>query len=434
MAAAAIAPLPAPLDQAAILKAAQGQVDTELKGQIDPLQNQIGNLGTSENRAVAGVGSLFDAIQPTVDKSAAAVSDSYAGAQSAESQIFTAANAAMNKMKQDRASQAQQLAQQMGGPVAIGEFTAGFDPAAEALANLGAGQQLHTLGYAQAGEQQAQAFSGQVFPVMRTEQTAQARSYYEDQIKATRQKIDDLNSQRGGLVNTRLNDLTKQQLDYQLQQHQQALDKLNADRTFTLSSKTAKLDQIKANRDWQATLTTMRHDQERIDLSKRQFALTEGKLTGTYKGLPTIDKQSLDASDRRSMAALNITKDELLLRKQTLAASEALAKKKFAADQQVTWNAYVDAAINPHPGKSVQQSHAVEITSVQALKDPKNSWFDSKTGKYYHAVTTHEVITTQPITDPDRLYQYLRAHHLPPSVAANKVTLLHPGWKAKKAK
>lgn len=426
----AIAPLPQPLDQAAILAAAKGQVNTELQGQIDPLQNQIGTLGGQQTRVIGDIGAMFDHIQPTVDKSAAAVTDSYQGAQDAQHQIFSAATIAMNKMKQDRAQQAQQLAQQMGGPVAVGEFTAGFDPASEALANLGAGSQLHTLGYAQAGEQQAQAFAGQVFPLVRTEQTAQARQYYEDQIKSTQAKIDDLNSQRGALVNTRLNDLTKQNLDYQLQQHQQALDKLNADRTFGLQTRQAKADSLKAGHDWQATLTTLKHDEERIALAKRQFELSQGKLTGTYKGLPTIDKQNLDAQDKRSMALLNLSAEQLTLRKQQLATSESLAKKQFAANQQVTWNSYVDAAVNPHPGKSVQQSHAVEIQYTQALKDPKNSWYDSKTGKYYHAVTTHEVITTQPITDPKGLYEFLLSHNVPKNVALSKVRtrLAVPDW------
>lgn len=427
---------PSALSQDSIFKTAQQQISSELQGQIDPLQNQIGTLGTQENRAVGQIGSMFDKLQPTVNQGVVAVSDSYNQAQITENSIFTQAQANINQLKQNRAAEAQQMAQNIGGPVAVGEFTAGFDPAAQALTYLGAGQQLHTLGYAQAGVQEASAFASQVFPLLRTEETAKARNYFEDQIKTLRENINDLNKSKTTLTNTRYNELKQQQLQHNLDQARLNLDKLNNKRTYGLQVKQYHADQIKANRDWNASKRTLNLDERRVTLAEKGFATQEADITGKYKGKPTLAAKALTAKDKATMATLDITKQQLTLRKEELAKSSALAQKKLAADQKVTWAAYVDAAVDPKAGKSIPVSHTVAIDQIQAYKDPKNSWYDKKTGKYYHTITTHETAPSDPITSPQGLYEYLLAHGVGKGFAVTAVknrlgvTWWKPGMKS----
>lgn len=480
--------LPAPLTQDQILQQAQDEVNAELNSQINPLQNQIGTLQTQSNRVQGDIGAMFSALQPTVDSGVKAVSDAFNGAEQAQNQIFTAAQTNINQIRQSRAAEAQKLAQQMGGPVAVGEFTAGIDPAQEALTYLGAGSQLHTLGYAQAGVQEAAQFAGQVFPLLRTEQTAQARAYYEDKISTIQSQIDDLNASRTSLTNSRLADLTQQNLQYELQANQEKLDQINSNRQFQLQSNQARLDQLNANRqfrqsrlqaerdqlnadrtfqlqkkqsardqanatrqynlskkqlaldakkathDWQATLRTFRDTERQIKDSETQLAFDRAGITGTYQGKPTMAARTLTRQENHDAAVLGLDKREFRLRQHQLKIQATLAEKKLRADKEVEWNALLDAATNPTAGKSVQVSHVMELPSaLAAMKDPKNSWvLHRKDGDhYYHVVTTHEIINTQPIHNPQALYQFLRAHDVPSSIALAKVRLKLglPKWK-----
>src|SRR4051812_38953387 len=120
--------LPAPLTEQQILDQARTSVQNQIGAQTAPLQSQIGTLQSDETRALQGIGGLYDHIQPAVQQSAQAVDDSYRNAESVQNSIFAQANQRLNALKQDRASEAQRMAQQIGGPVAINEFTAGMDP------------------------------------------------------------------------------------------------------------------------------------------------------------------------------------------------------------------------------------------------------------------------------------------------------------------
>lgn len=396
-------PTPDPTDPA--FTQAQTQVQSEIDAQTQPLQGQIDALSTQRDRTVGAVGATFENLQPTVNQSAADVQTSYDNAQTAQSNIFAAANARMNALKQSRAQDAQRLAQEIGGPVAVSEFTSGWDPAIASLVNLGAGEQLHTLGYAQAGEQQAQAFAGQVFPVLRTEEEAKARNYFEDQIKTIRGRIDDLNGQKSTLVDSRYNDLHQQQLQHDLQTAQ-----LN-------------LDRVKANRDWQATLRTLKNDEARITLSKKQFGLDTKKTAADIK-LAT-------AAEKRQAAALGLSTQQFKANQAHLAASQKLNNKKLAAAQKVTWAEYLDAAVNPQPGKTVTVTRAVPVSAAQALRGGSDAYKDpsSPTG-YSKLQKIEQTATTAPITQPGDLVDYLIAHGVPKNIAVNmvKTRLRMPNW------
>jgi hypothetical protein len=252
--------------------AAQAQIQAEMQAQIDPLNDQIAATSAREGQALSGINTLFAGLQPVVDKSATTVSDAYAQAQTVEGQIFAAAQQQMNQLKQNRAQEAQMMAQQIGGPVALGEFTAGFDPAQQALVNLGAGSQLHTLGYAQAGVQAAQAFSGQVFPMLRTEQTAAARNFFENQIADLQNKITDIRASAPAQTNARYTDILEKKMQYQLDNARLQLDKLNATRTYNEQVRADKAAAKAANRQYTIS-------KQQVKETHRAAVATE-KLTG----------------------------------------------------------------------------------------------------------------------------------------------------------
>lgn len=401
--------LPAALTEQQILDQARQQVNQDISAQTTPLQSQVDTLGTQRDRTLANVGTLFDHIQPTVSQSAQAVSDSYNNAETVQNNIFTAANQRLNQMRQDRAAEAQRMAQQIGGPVAVGEFTAGLDSSIEAGALLGAGQQLHTLAYGQAGVDQAQAFAGQVFPLVRTEEMAKQRSYFEDQIKNINDQITKLNSSKTGLIDSKANELRKQNLDYELQVNQQ------------------KLDSLKANRDWQATLSSLKNDEARIDLAKKQFNLDTTKTKADITHLSTADKQQA--------AALGLSQAEFRVRTAALAANRKLAQQKLTAAKNVTAAAYLDAAVNPQPGKTITQTIAQPVTRAVATtaigKGNTDVYADpnSPTG-YSKLAKTVNTVSMTPITDPNALVDYLVSHNVakPKAIEMVKSRLRMPDW------
>ena len=383
--------------------AATSEVESELQGQVAPLETEVSTLGTREKNALADIGKLFGGIQPHVDAAAQAVQGSFDAAQEAQAGIFSAAARRLNELKQSRAQEAQALAQQMGGPVAVGEFTAGVEPAQSMLANLGAGAQLHTNLFAQAGVQEANDWSGKVFPLIQTEETARARTKYEADIKAIEDQISTIKGTKSSKINARVSDMLVKEREFALQQKQQGLDKLKADR------------------DWQATLRTLRNDEKRIDMAKKEFDLRRAEVTGTIDGKPTLEARQLTATQKAQARAANMTDLEYKQRLSEFKQTAKLAAQKLAAAKRVTWAEYLDSAINPQPGKEVKITQAVPVTATQAIRD-KNAYPDnSSPTKYSKLITTTQTPIAEPITDPNDLIDYLVAHLVPKKIAVNMV-------------
>src|SRR5262245_41700160 len=196
-------PGPAPRSDDALRKAAASQVDLEISQAVAPIQSQINTTQAREDRSLGQISGMFDALQPVVQQGAKNVQASYDQAQQQQTSLFANAQANFQRARADRASDAQAMAQNVGGPVAINDWTRPYSDAAGDLALLGAGQQLHTLAYAQAGVQEANQFSGQIMPLVRTEQMASVRNQFEDQIREYNEQITALKSQRGAQVNKR---------------------------------------------------------------------------------------------------------------------------------------------------------------------------------------------------------------------------------------
>jgi hypothetical protein len=398
-------PITATQTKAQITSAAEAQVQAELQGQISPLEGRVGSLETDRDRALKDIAAMFGNIQPSVDAAAQNVQASYNQATAAQSNIFAAANQRMSELRQSRAQEAQAMAQQMGGPVAIGEFTESVTPHQTALAQLGAGSMLHGLAYAQAGVQQANAFAGNVFPLIRTEETAKGRQYYEDQIKTIEDEITDLKQTKTSKVNAKANEMLVREREFALQKSQQALEKL------------------KANRDWKATIRTLKNDEARLDMAEEQFALQQAGVTGEYKGKPTLAAKQLTAEEKRSAAAMGLSEREFQLRKAELTKSATLKNKQLAAAQRATWAEYLDAAVNPQPGKTVTTTRAVPVPPELAIQGKGGNVYkdaSSPTG-YSKLVKTEDTVTTQPITNPHALVEFLMSHNVPKKIAVNMV-------------
>src|SRR6266702_3047472 len=179
MAAAASDPNPVstPMSYAELMAEAEQQAQAELQGQNAPLIAQEQTLGSQQQAAQKEIGSEFSDLMPYVQSSAQAVEQSQHDALAMEQSIFQAAGIRMNQMKQQQAEEAQQLAQQIGGPVAAGEFTSALSPYESQMPAQAAAGMLHGLGLAQADTNEAQQFAGQVFPALRTEDQAKSDSF-----------------------------------------------------------------------------------------------------------------------------------------------------------------------------------------------------------------------------------------------------------------
>jgi hypothetical protein len=407
---------------AELAKMAASQAQTEISGQTAPLESQIPGLQSKETNAVGDIKSMFGSILPYSEAAAQNLQGAYTTAEGQQMAIFQAANQQMNDLANSRAQEAQSLAQQMGGPVAVGEFTSsmGYEP--QALANLGAGQMLHTLGYGLADVGYANAFAGRVLPLVQTEQTAQAKQYYENQITDLQKQIATIKATKGTLTNSKLADLMTQERTFQLQKAQQALDK------------------IKASHDWQATRRTLAQEDKRIKITQNQWKLQESQATGTYKGKQTIQSQQLAIEERKltdaekqQAAALGMSNKEFAFRKQQLAVQSKLASQKLGITQKATWAAYLDAAVTGQPGKSVSQSVPVPVPATAAqLGKVKGAYPDpnSPTGYSQLITQTSPIGQISPIRDPNQLVDFLVAHEVPKKTAVAMVQArLHmPNW------
>lgn len=407
-----------------IAAAATSQINNEIGDQVAPLQAQFNTTSSQEERVRQSIESMFGGIQPYVTGAADQVKQSYDQALGAEQGIFSSAMQQLNQLKQSRAQEAQALAQEMGGPVALSEFTAGVGENQTELANLGAGQMLHTLGYAQAGEQEAQAWAGRVFPLVHTEEQAKARGFFEDKKRELQDQITSLKQSAGSKIEQRKNDLLVQERTFQLQKTQQALDSL------------------KASHDWKATLRQLKNDDARVTLAQKQQALDEAGTTGTYKGKPTLAAKQLTAQEKQQAAQLGLDEKTYALRKQQLMTTTKLDRQKMASTNRLAWSQWLDIGYGGSQGKSSKISGFEPYMGPDGkpanpmqyggpgIKHPEQFRQDAK-GNWYHRVDAYVAGNSQnPIHDPGALVDYLVSHNVPKKIAVNMVRsrLRIPNW------
>lgn len=396
-------------------KLAQGQVDAEVGGQITPLQSNIDALSASQQAAGQKMNTMFGTLLPYVSGAARDVAAAHDNAVQSEQAIFNAAQSNLAALRAQRAQSAQTLAQQIGGPVAVGEFTAGVEPNQQYLASVAPGAMLHALALGEAGNQEAQAFAGRVFPLIRTEQQANLDNYFNTQKRQLQDQINQLKASKTGLVNSRLNELQKGEREFQLQKTQQSLDRLKADR------------------DWQATLRTLKNDDARLRIAQDEAANQTASTTGVdpRTGKKTVaareieaNIQHMSASDKLAARQLGLSEKEYATRVWQLKESGKLAAQKTITAQQQLAMEIIDSATNPTPGKSITQTVTTEIDPATAITNKKAYSVTGADGKAHYYVDRTVTIpgpTSVPIQDPQRLYEMLLGYKIPPAMAQKLV-------------
>jgi len=132
-----------------------------------------------------------------------------------EKQAFDQASARLDQFRQQRAAEAQALAQQTGGPVPLSAFTEGIDPG-NIQPSSAAGALMGAIGAGQDQFADIGRTTSEVFPLIKVEQNKQLREDYEDKISAVQDEIANIKGQRGGMVNKRYADLLAAERDYQM--------------------------------------------------------------------------------------------------------------------------------------------------------------------------------------------------------------------------
>lgn len=212
--------LPPAQTDPALQQAAQTQVGGEIAQELAPLDAEIGSLEGRSGAAVQDIDRLFSTLQPSVEASAARVGEFNKGLLAMEKDIFGAATDRISAFRQARAAEAQALAQQIGGPVPISEFTYGADVEMQLAPQDFAGSMLRSMGYAQAGVGEAEAFAGKVFPLIRKEETLRTQRYFADQITKLRKEIAAIKASKAGRVSERFTELRLAEREYRLQRFQ----------------------------------------------------------------------------------------------------------------------------------------------------------------------------------------------------------------------
>lgn len=410
------------------------EVAAEIAAASAPIERQIGQAETDQAGALAKVGNMFSQLQPSVEASTQWVGQQYDTAMQAEQGIYQAANQRLADMRNQRASDAQRMAQMIGGPVAVGEFTAGVEPAQQYYAQSGGGQLLHSLDMAQAGKQEAAAFSGKVFPLLRTEQEADVRNTFAKQIGELRGKLGDLQAQRTSAINSRF------------------FDRQEADRKYQLDVKQQQLDKVKADRDWKATLKSLAADSARLKLAQNESKRADAVLTGKYKGKTTqaaISASAQIANDKKQTALrakeitatvnnmtasqkldaqkLGLSERELAARIWDMHNTSKLKATQLGNDQQTLAMNIIDQAISPTPGKAIKQTVVTEVDRITALTNKKAYTIpaeQSPDGKTHYLIDREVTVpgTNIPaVQDPEKLYEILVGFQIPPNMAEKLV-------------
>src|SRR5262245_41971687 len=222
-------------------------VDTEIASETGGYRTDVSNLTGAMESGLADLGKAYDQVLPYVQSSAKYVGDYYKAGIQQEQNIFDVAIQRLNALRGTQASEAQKMAQVTGGPVRLDAFTAPINWSQTEGPLSAAGSLLRATGLAQGGVQEAAAFSGRVFPMMRIEQAAALRREYQGRIEAAQREIDRIEASRSSRTTSRLDELTARERQYQLDQDRLALERLNANRTWALEKERMRLEKIRAD-------------------------------------------------------------------------------------------------------------------------------------------------------------------------------------------
>jgi hypothetical protein len=398
---------------------AQGETDTELQGELTPLRSRLGSTSRAEAADRASLEALHGELQGYASESAQRMRDVSDNTFNEQKQIAAATSTRLNALRQGQAKEAQDLAQQMGGPVAMDKFTGGVDPQIEEQTGLGAAGMSYTADMGSVDVGNAEAFAGRVLPAIQREDLARSHSRYDEERQAIQDQITSLESSKSGKVNAKLNDLLQQE------------------RQYSLSKTNQKLDQVKANRDWQATKHTLHNDDTRLRLAQGQFGLQKATTKANIvQGAQRIglEKIRLTAQQRQYAADQGLSEAKLKEEIRSHMESEKTANARVATAQKANAMHLVDSLIAPTSNKPVTVTKKVYVPpdspeNTRALTGKSGYYFDNKKKQWYHyekqsmtqAEYAHQSGVTSAVTDPKELYTYLTGAGVPPKMAVGVV-------------
>jgi|SRR5215471_3223068 len=451
MAAGTITPQQQAQMQAAAQKQAQAQAATEIAGQVGPLQGQVAQLTKQGQQQVGSLTNEFqNNLIPAAQHEAQQTAAFNQNAQGAEAGIFQQATSQMNTLAQNQAQQAQQIAQQTGGPVSTGMFTSGLQPYQTAEVQSGAVSQLTGLNLGTIGTNEAQMFAGQVLPAMESLQKSTARANIASQIADLKKQITTIQGTKSKLVDAKLPALLAAKQGFALNVAQLAQKRIAANRAWTATKRgldqrdrTLSLtEQNQAFNKWLAKQELGQKGRVITDQEKNQLFnewLAKGKL-GISQQQVDAYSQHLTATEKLDAERLGITKQELAARILQYSASNKIAEQRLGIQAQSNARAIIDAALggtgsnrpttvtvkkwlnSGDPSKNIPADPLVTAAlNAGGLfskgKPPSNVYYDTNRRQWYTYVKntmTPQQFATQynpggtPMSDPNALLAVLK--------------------------
>lgn len=430
-------PLPISKTPAQLATDAASQIEAEIGGELAPYAGQVEVEQGRKERAAQELEKVFSSVQPFVSASAQRVTEAGNAAQGAIKGVYDTAFSRISELKQSRAAEAQALAQQIGGPVAVGEFTAGVESNLATMPMYAAGDQLHSIANAGINTDLAESFAGKVFPLIRVEEELKTRQKFDEEIRTIQARINAIKATKAGRVNARLNELQLQERNYELQRANQQLEKLKADR------------------DWKATKQQLNQQKAQAGREKQRMALERAGLLGyierRYKDkkgkwrterIPTLAGRETSEGLTTSVAARTGYNPDTgtptpTTRGQQIQAAEL--KQDWLQGQRDIRIAnedrgvqLIDAFMSPQPKEvkvtkyspvGKEQRDNMDPEDVAALiRDPgPDGKFMTKDDMFYSSREVTETIEGQALTDANDVYRELVANNIPKNIARQLV-------------
>ena len=419
---------------------AHNEVSQQISRETSGYESDIAGAQGGMERGLAGIGKMFGDLMPYAQNAAKFVGDYYDASLAREQNIYEQAQGRLSMIRAQRAAEAQQFAQQTGGPVNVEAFLAPLNTSMVELPNAQQNTLFHSNMLAQGGVQEAEAWAGRVFPMIRVEQEQQLRAEFQARINAAQKEIDRIKAEASTREQTRLEELQQQEREYKLEQARLALDRLKADR------------------DYRAT-------QQQLKNQQRQLADDRAGILGYYEGryrgkdgkihtwrkptwATTQDKtkldqaqQSIDEDVRSHKASEDLTQQDITSKKVDADRAYAFNKQKLRVEQARYVGQLIKEATTPGsqtykrtryvlsagPGKAATMTSAqkaklipMQLSKAEAVQQTGNP--NAAPGVYYFSKQDETVpVSDTVIQDPTQLYKYLVQNGADKTMALNAV-------------
>jgi len=426
-----------PPPSAASLRAqAERETNLDIGNEVAPLNTEIGDAQQNMQNALKGIGGMFDNLLPYVQGSAQRVGNFYQQGLAEEKGVWAEANARLAQLRGQRAAEAQGMAQQIGGPVPLSAFLAPLNTSLAEMPHAQAGGLLRSNALAQGGVQEAEAFAGRVFPLLRTEQEAAVRNQFQQRITDLQKEIDRIKATSSTRTRTRLDQLTQQEREYKLEQARDQLARLTADRDWRIARQNAADNRARIANDRANLLgyydKPWRDKQGHMHTS-RIYTLGGRQLTEQERATRAGEAatRAAQAETKRSNQQ-NEAIDQQTIEDRKIEASKAAAQNaiEIRTTREEAAAKYIDAVMTPGT-QSVTYTRYDPVPANEVAGMNKASLIPDGKGGWVKATKVTVPVATPVIQNPFEIYKFLVAHAIPPAIARKMVRLrfgFGPGW------